>query len=91
MTGRAIVTLPGSVEMVVKSDVPNTVETAQIAVEGVGEEKNVITIENTLTDKSAHKVHLHAGAKVEVTVEGDEAAVAPPKPWPDMFGDDNTE
>jgi hypothetical protein len=54
MTGKASVTLPGSVEKVVKSDAPNTLETAQIALEGVGEEKNVITIENTLTDKSPH-------------------------------------
>jgi hypothetical protein len=90
MTGKASVTLPGSVEKVVKSDAPNTLETAQIALEGVGEEKNVITIENTLTDKSPHKVHLHPGAKVEVTVEGDEAAVQPPKPWPDMFGNNDT-
>jgi hypothetical protein len=90
MTGRASVTLPGSVEMVIRSDAPNTLETAQTALEGVGEEKNVITIENTLTDKNAHKVHLHSGAKVEVSVEGGEAAVKPHKPWPDMFGGDET-
>jgi len=85
MTGSATVTLPGSVEMVMKSEVPDTPETAQIALKGAG--NNVITIDNNLSDKTAREVHLNAGAKVEVTIKADEAAVHPLKPWPDLFGE----
>jgi hypothetical protein len=73
MTGTASVTFSGSVEMVAKSGIPNTPETAQIAIEGVDQESNLITIENILTDKSAHEVHLNPGDKVEVTVDAKDA------------------
>jgi hypothetical protein len=66
MTGSATTTLPGLVKMVV--DVPNKPETADIVVEGADQERNIITIDNTLIDKSAHEVHLNPGAKVEVTI-----------------------
>jgi hypothetical protein len=69
MTGTASVTFSGSVEMIAKSEIPNTPEIAQIVVEGGSQESNIITIENTLTDKSAHDVHLNPGDKVEVTVD----------------------
>jgi hypothetical protein len=69
MTGTASVTFTGSVEMIAKSEIPNAPETAQIAVEGGSQESIIITIENTLTDKSAHEVHLNPGDKVEVTVD----------------------
>jgi hypothetical protein len=65
----ASVTFPGSVEMVAKSEIPNTPEIAQIVVEGINRESNVITIENTLIDNSAHEVHLRPGDKVEVTID----------------------
>jgi hypothetical protein len=77
MTGTASVTFPGSVEMVVKYEIPNTPETAQIVVESVDQQSNVITIENTLTDKSAHEVHLNPGDKVEVTVDTKADAIQP--------------
>jgi protein involved in polysaccharide export with SLBB domain len=77
MTGTASVTFSGSVEMVAKSEIPNTPETAQIAVEGVNQESNIITIENTLTDSSAHEVHLNPGDKVEVTVDAKGDAIQP--------------
>jgi hypothetical protein len=77
MTRTASVTFPGSVEMVAKSEIPNTPETAQIAIEGVEQESNIITIENTLTDKSAHEVHLGPGDRVEVTVDAKADAIQP--------------
>jgi hypothetical protein len=75
MTGTACATFSGSVEMVAKSEIPNTPETAQIAIEGVNQESNIITIENTLTDRSAHEVHLNPGDKVEVTVDAKADAI----------------
>jgi hypothetical protein len=83
MTGSAAVTLPGAVEMILKSEVPDTPEIAQIALKG--SETSVITIDNTLTDKTAHEVHLNAGAKVEVTIKADESGVHPLKPQPDVL------
>ncbi len=74
MTGSASATFPGSVEMIVKSQIPDTPETAQIALEGVDQENNVISIENILTDSSAHEVHLDPSAKVVVTIEAQESA-----------------
>ena len=73
----ASVTFPGSVEMVAKSEIPNTPEIAQIVVEGGNRESNVITIENTLIDNSAHEVHLRPGDKVEVTIDAKADATQP--------------
>jgi len=73
----ASVTFPGSVEMVAKSEIPNTPEIAQIVVEGINRESNVITIENTLIDNSAHEVHLRPGDKVEVTIDAKADATQP--------------
>jgi hypothetical protein len=77
VTGTASVTFSGSVEMVAKSEIPNTPETAQIALEAGRQQSNIITIENTLTDKSAHEVHLSPGDKVEVTVDAKAGAIQP--------------
>jgi hypothetical protein len=77
MTRTASASFPGSVEMIAKSEVPNSPETAQIALEGADQESNVITIVNTLTDKSAHEVHLALGDKVEVTIEAEASATRP--------------
>jgi len=46
----------------------------------------LITIDNTLIDKTAHEVRLNAGATVEVTIKADESAVHPLKPRPDVLG-----
>jgi hypothetical protein len=75
MTGTASVTFSGTVEMIAKSEIPNTPETAQIAVEGGSQGSNIITIENTLTDRGAHEVHLNPGDKVEVTVDAKADAI----------------
>ena len=63
--------------MVAKSEIPNTPEIAQIVVEGGNRESNVITIENTLIDNSAHEVHLSPGDKVEVTIDAKADATQP--------------
>jgi hypothetical protein len=82
MTGSASEKFPGLVEMVAKSEIPNTPETAQIALTGAGDEDNIITVENTLTDKNSHDVHLHVGQKVEVTVGAQANAVQAADEWP---------
>jgi hypothetical protein len=38
MTGSAAVTLPGAVEMILKSEIPHTPEIAQIALKGRGDQ-----------------------------------------------------
>jgi hypothetical protein len=87
MTGSASIRFFGAVEMVAKSDIPNSPETAQIALEGAGQGSNIVTIENTLTDKCAHEVHLHPGDKVEVTVDARATAVHAAEEWLGMDGE----
>jgi hypothetical protein len=77
MVGVASVTFPGSVEMVTKSEIPDTPQTAQIALKSGSQEINIITIENTLTDKSAHEIHLNPGDRVEVRVAAKADAIQP--------------
>jgi hypothetical protein len=89
MTGSATVTLPGAVKKIVKSEVPRMPETAQIAFKSVNPENNIITIQNTLTDKNGHEVHLSQGTDVKLIIEAGETSVDPLKPWPDMFGEDD--
>jgi molybdopterin-binding protein len=66
---KAEATLHGTVEKVVKSRYPGECEKAEIAVEGADHLYKEIRIENTLTQKSGHEVHLKAGAEVEVTIK----------------------
>jgi hypothetical protein len=77
MTGLATT---GSVKALVS--IANQPETAEIAVEGADQERNIITIENTLIDKHAQEVHLNPGANVEVTIRAHAAAIRPREPWP---------
>jgi hypothetical protein len=79
MTENPSVTLPGTVERIIKP--PGEPEKAQIAIEGADELYREIRIENTLTDENGRKVHLKRGAEVEVTVEASvEATVSVPDP-----------
>jgi hypothetical protein len=71
----ASATIPGTVEKVVKSPDPSEPERAQIAVEGADHEHKVLQIENTMTDKGGHEVHLTPGAKVEVTITAEPEAI----------------
>lgn len=80
MTEKPSTTLPGTVERIIKSPLPNEPEKAQIAIEGADDLYKEIRIENTLEDENGNKVRLKPGAEVEVTVEAEpEATTAKPK------------
>jgi hypothetical protein len=65
------VTLPGTVEKIIKPFHPSEPEKAQIAVEGADHLYREIRIENALTGQDGEEVRLKPGAPVEVTVEVD--------------------
>jgi archaellum component FlaG (FlaF/FlaG flagellin family) len=79
MSENPSITLPGTVDKIIKSPVPAEPDKAQIAIEGADHLYKEIRIENTLTDEDGNQVRLRPGTQVEVTV-----AVAPegttPKP-----------
>ncbi len=78
MTEKPKVTLPGTVEKIIKPIHPSEPEKAQISVEGADELYQEIRIENTLTDENGEPVRLKKGAQVDVTVEADPDATYPP-------------
>jgi hypothetical protein len=65
----ANVTLPGTVEKVIKSPDPHKPDKAQITVEGAEELYREIRIDNALQNENGEAVALKPGAEVEVTVE----------------------
>jgi len=71
------VTLPGTVEKIIKPIHPGEPEKAQISVEGADELYQEIRIENTLTDENGSLVRLKKGALVDVTVEANPDATLP--------------
>jgi predicted DNA-binding antitoxin AbrB/MazE fold protein len=71
------VTLPGTVEKVLRPVDPSEPEKAQIAVEGADHLYREIRIANTLEDKDGKPVNLKAGAEVEVTIKADPKATVP--------------
>jgi len=73
-TEKPSVTLPGTVEQIIKSPHPNIPEKAEISVQGADELYQEIRIENTLTDEHGDEVRLKKGAHVEVTVEAESGA-----------------
>jgi hypothetical protein len=77
MTHKPSVTLPGTVEKIIKPIDPSEPEKAQISVEGADELYQEIRIENALTTESGKVVRLKKGAQVDVTVEADPAATHP--------------
>jgi hypothetical protein len=77
MTEKPSVTLPGTVEKVIKSANPSEPEKAQISIEGADDLYREIRIENSLTDENGDQVSLKKGAEVEVTVEADKDATSP--------------
>lgn len=77
MPERPSVTLPGTVEKVIKPANPNEPEKAQIAVEGADDLYREIRIENSLTDENGKKVRLKKGAEVDVTVEAETHETTP--------------
>jgi hypothetical protein len=68
---KASVTLPGTVEKIIKPPHPSIPEKAQIAVESADHLYREIRIKNALTDQNGEQVRLKEGAQVEVTVEAD--------------------
>ena len=79
MPDKAEVTLTGTVENVDEPRFPGGHEKAEIAVEGADNFYQEIVIENTLTQKDGHEVHLKPGAKVEVTIKAGPQGFRPEK------------
>jgi hypothetical protein len=75
MTEKPSVTLPGTVEKIIKPVYSSEPEKAQISVEGADELYQEIRIENSLTDQNGDTVHLKKGAQVDVTVVASPDAV----------------
>jgi hypothetical protein len=73
----ASVTLPGTVEKVIKSPDPSEPDKAQIVVEGADELYREIRIDNALQNEKGEEVALKPGADVEVTVEAPADATTP--------------
>jgi hypothetical protein len=74
MTEKPSVTLPGTVEHIIKPLHPSEPEKAQITIEGADDLYGEIRIENSLIDENGDEVRLKKGAEVEVTVEAHPAA-----------------
>jgi DNA repair exonuclease SbcCD nuclease subunit len=68
---KASVTLPGTVEKIIKPIHPSLPEKAQISVESADDLYREIRIDNALTDENGDPVRLKEGTPVEVTVEAD--------------------
>jgi hypothetical protein len=77
MTEKPSVTLPGTVEKIIKPVQPRESEKAQIAIEGADDLYREIRIENSLTDENGDEVRLKKGAEVEVTVEAHQEGTVP--------------
>jgi hypothetical protein len=71
------ITLPGTVQKIIKPSEPSEPEKAQIAVEGGDEMYREIRIENTLTAENGDKVRLKKGAEVDITVQADPKSTDP--------------
>jgi hypothetical protein len=68
-SGTATVTLPGTVEKVVKSLDSDQPDKAQIAVDGADHLYREIRIANSLQNEKGEEVELKPGAVVDVTIE----------------------
>ena len=79
MAEKPSVTLPGTVEKVIKPSQPGQAEKVQIEVEGADDMYREIRIENSLTGENGQQVRLEKGAEVEVKVEADPEAINPKK------------
>jgi hypothetical protein len=73
----ATVTLPGTVEKILKSVDPSEPDKAQIKVEGAEALYREIRIDNTLQNHRGEEVTLKPGATVDVTVEAPVDATTP--------------
>ena len=73
----ATVTLPGTVERIIKSLDPAQPDKAQIAVEGADDLYREIRIDNTLRNENGDEVALKPGAEVDVKIEAPVEATTP--------------
>jgi hypothetical protein len=71
------VTLPATVEKIIKPFHPSQPETAQIKVDDAEPLYQELRIENKLTKENGEEVGLKEGAKIEVTIEADEKDIKP--------------
>jgi hypothetical protein len=74
---KVTVTLPATVEKIIKPIIPNQPEKAQISVEGAEELYREIRVDNTMEDEAGNPVSLKEGAKVAVTIEAPAEATKP--------------
>ena len=76
MSEKPNITLPATVEKIIKSPDPRLPEEAQISIErGAEPLYQEIRIENTLKDSQGNDVKLKEGARVEVKVEASDSGV----------------
>ena len=73
----ASVTLPATVEKVIKSPDPEKPDKAHIVVEGAPDLYREIRIDNTLHNEKGEEVELESGTEVEVTIEAPADATKP--------------
>jgi hypothetical protein len=71
------VTLPGTVEKIIKPADPREPEKAQISIEGADDLYRELRIENKLTTDSGTETRLKDGAEVDVTVEANPKGTNP--------------
>jgi hypothetical protein len=72
------ITLPGTVEKIIKPWDPSEPEKAHVTIEkGATPLYRDIRIENTLTDENGKEVKLKEGAKVEVVIEANPSGIIP--------------
>jgi hypothetical protein len=78
MAQKPNVTLPATVDKIIKPIHPDEPEKAQINIqEGADPLYKELRIENDLKDESGRRVKLKEGATVEVTVEAHESGIVP--------------
>jgi hypothetical protein len=77
MNEKPSVTLPGTVQKIIKPSKPSESEKAEISLNGGDDMYREIRIENTLTAGNGHKVGLKKGAEVDITVEADPKSTSP--------------
>jgi uncharacterized protein YfaS (alpha-2-macroglobulin family) len=78
-SGDPSVTLPATVEKIIKPFHPSQPETAQIKVDDAEPLYQELRIENKLTTENGDEVGLKEGAKIEVTIEAKEKDLKPKK------------
>jgi hypothetical protein len=74
---KAAVTLPGTVEKIIKPPTPEMPEKAQISIQGAEDLYKEIRVDNVVTDDRGNELKLKQGAKVDVTIEADTKDTVP--------------